>query len=277
MTATLCARNLKIVTLVAALCSANIVWGEDVAAPAKPAEVTQDPAALAKAKEEEAAKKVAWHGDVAFAFGLTDGTKSTLQLGGSASANKEWGKNILKLGVDGQYGLDNFGETNEQANAASLHGGIGYQRLLTSHWYADARLDAFYNGIQEVHYRIIVGPAIGYYFIKNDKTKLNAEAGMSYVAERVGSRNDDQYWAIRLGERFEHSFFKGTKFWEGVNYYPKISDFMDYLLEAEVGTEAAINSRMSLRVVFVDRYNSNPPPGITPNDMSLLCSIVYRY
>jgi putative salt-induced outer membrane protein YdiY len=227
--------------------------------------------------EDEAAKKAAWHGDVAFTFALTDGTKNTLQLGGSASANKEWGKNILKLGVDGQYGIENMGETNEAPNAAALHGGAAYQRLLSGNWYGDVRLDAYYNGIQEVHYRVIVGPAVGYYFIKKDKTKLNGDIGMSYVAERVGTRNDDQYWTIRFGEAFEHSFSKGTKVWEKVTYYPKINDFTDYLLEAEIGAEAALNTRMSMRVVFIDRYNSNAPPGVTPNDMSLLCSIVYRY
>jgi putative salt-induced outer membrane protein YdiY len=52
---------------------------------------------------------------------------------------------------------------------------------------------------------------------------------------------------------------------------------MTYLLIAEVGTEAALNAHLSLRVVFDDTYNSKPALGKVPNDLALITSVVWKY
>ena len=54
---------------------------------------------------------------------------------------------------------------------------------------------------------------------------------------------------------------------------PEASDFDNYLLTGEVGAEADINDRLSLRVVLQDRYDSTPAAGKERNDLSLIAGL----
>jgi len=220
----------------------------------------------------------AWHGDAALGLSLAKGNSDTLLLSGSAMTHKEWSRNELRLGIDGQYGVNNFGRTNEVRTADSLHGFIDYKRLFTNNrLYGSARIDGLYDAVADVHYRVIVGPSLGYYFIKSTNTLLSAEAGPSFVQERVGDAPSDNHWTLRLSERAEHKFLMGAKVWEQVDFLPSVDNFKDYLMKAEVGVEAAINAHLSLRVVAIDQYNSNPAASRKPNDILLISSIVYKY
>jgi len=230
----------------------------------------------AKPEEKSLKEKEAWHGDVAFGLSLAKGNANTLLLNGEAKAVKLWSENELALGADGQYGLNNWGKSNEVKTADNIHGFTEYKRLFTERFYGSARIDGFHDDVADLHYRIIVGPAAGYYFIKSATTKFDGEIGPSFITEKQGS-NTTSFVTMRTSERGEHSFTKTSKIWEEVDYLPQVDDFHNYLLNAEVGAEAAINTRLSLRVVAMDKFNNRPPTGILRNDITLVSSVVYKY
>jgi putative salt-induced outer membrane protein YdiY len=138
-------------------------------------------------------------------------------------------------------------------------------------------LDLSHDDVAEVHYRAILGPALGYYFIKTDASKLNLDVGASYLRQRVDATGNGGYVTLHVGEHGEHALTKGAKVWEDVQYYPQIADFSNYLLNSEVGIEAALNNRFSLRVCADDKFNSQPAPGRKENDILLVSSLVYKY
>jgi putative salt-induced outer membrane protein YdiY len=218
-----------------------------------------------------------WHGDLALGLSLAKGNANTLLLSGSATANREWLKNELHFGVSGQYGLNNFDRTNETATASSVQGFGEYKRLITERFYGLVRVDGLHDDIAEVHYRVIGSPAIGYYFVHTEHSRVSGEIGPSYIEERVGDNNDHGYVALRLSERAEHSFNKSGKIWEQIDWLPQVNNLNKYLVNAEAGAEAALNTRLSLRVVATDRYNSNPPSGRKNNDITLISSVAWKY
>ena len=217
-----------------------------------------------------------WNGNVAFGLSLARGNANTFLLNASALAQRAWEQNELKFGADGQYGLNNWGQSNQTHSAESVHGFADYKRLITDRVYGDLNVDGFHDDIAAVRYRLIVGPAIGYYFIKSDATKVNAEIGPSFISEKLGSNNLN-YVTMRVTERAEHAFNKGSKIWEQVDYLPQVDDFNNYLVNSEVGAEAAFNTRFSLRVVAADKFNSRPAAGRKENDITLISALVYKY
>jgi putative salt-induced outer membrane protein YdiY len=217
-----------------------------------------------------------WHGDGAFGLSLAKGNANTLLLSSSATAHREWGQNVLKLGADGQYGLNDWGKSNETQSANNVHGFIEYNRFFTERFYGSARIDGSHDDLAEVRYRVIVGPAAGYYFIKGEKWKLNGEVGPSFISERLGSDNNN-YVTLRLSGHTEYSFNKNAKVWGNIDYLPKVDDFGSYLLNSEIGAEAAFNARFSLRVVAADKYNSRPATGRDTNDITLISALVCKY
>lgn len=219
-----------------------------------------------------------WHGEGAFGLSLARGNANTFLLNASAMADRIWDQNNLKLGADGQYGLNNWGQTNQTRSTEAVHGFVDYKRLFTDRFYGSARIDGYHDDIASIQYRLVVGPAAGYYFIKSDASKLSGEIGPSFIDERVGHENKS-YVTIRFSERGEHTFNKAktAKVWEEVDYLPQVDDFSNYLLNSEVGVEAALNSRFSLRVVADDMFNSKPAAGRKENDILLVSSLVYKY
>ena len=219
-----------------------------------------------------------WHGDAALGLSLARGNANTFLLNGSATTENIWDQNDLKLGADGQYGLNNWGQTNQTQSTEAIHGFTEYKRLFTERFYGSARVDGFHDDIASIQYRLVVGPAAGYYFIKSDATKLNGEVGPSFIDERLGHENES-YVTLRFTERFEHTFNKAktAKFWEEVDYLPQVDRFANYLLNTEVGVEAALNARFSLRVCADDKFDSEPAAGRKENDILLVSSLVFKY
>src|ERR1041385_5244394 len=199
-----------------------------------------------------------WHGDAAFGLSLARGNANTFLMNASATAENVWEQNDLKLGADGQYALNDFGQTNETRAAESVHGFTDYKRLITERFYGDVRLDLSHDDVAEVRYRAILGPAIGYYFIKSDASKLNLDVGVSYLRQRLDDSGNTGYATLHVGEHGEHAFNKSAKVWEDVQYFPQITRFSNYLLDCEVGAEAALNAHFSLRIVVDDHFNSEP-------------------
>ncbi len=218
-----------------------------------------------------------WHGDVALGLSLARGNANTFLLSGEASADNVWDKNDLRLGADGQYALNNYGQTNQTRAAEAIHGFTDYKRLFTERLYGDVRLDLFHDDVAEVRYRAILGPALGYYFIKSDASKLNMDVGASYLRERQDNDGNIGYATLHVGEHGEHAFSKSAKVWEDVQYFPQITRFSNYLLNTEAGAEAALNTRFSVRVVVDDHFNSQPATGRKENDILLVSSLVYKY
>jgi len=56
-----------------------------------------------------------------------------------------------------------------------------------------------------------------------------------------------------------------------------LNRWSNYLVTAEAGVEAALNSRFSLRAVVDDFYNSDPATGRKANDIQLASQLVYKY
>ena len=220
-----------------------------------------------------------WHGDVAFGLSLARGNANTFLMNASASAENVWDKNDLKLGADGVYALNNFGQSNETRAAENVHGFEDYKRLFTDRWYGDFRTDLFHDDIADIRYRAIFGPAVGYYFIKTDASKLNMDVGASYVRQRLDEEGNKGYATLHVGEHGEHFFNKAktARVWETVQFFPQLNRWSNYLLTAEAGAEAALSARFNLRVVVDDYYNSTPATGRKENDILLASQLVYKY
>ena len=132
-----------------------------------------------------------------------------------------------------------MGSVNEQARCYSTigvvrsdHGFTDYKRLFTERFYGSARVDGYHDDIASIQYRLVVGPAAGYYFIKSDASKLSlVSSAPRFIDERLGHQNQS-YVTLRFSERGEHTFnkAKSAKVWEEVDYMPQVDDFGNYLL-----------------------------------------------
>lgn len=205
-------------------------------------------------------------------FTLTDGNSDTMLLNGSiVSFGDKEGLGSYRAGVEGNYGESKVEGKNE-TTIENVRGYGNVKKTLSPRTFISLDASALYDDIAKVDYRVIVSPGAGVYLVKNDRLTLSVEAGPAYIAEKLDGVSED-YLALRLGERLDFTISPTAKLWQAAEYLPKVEDFDKYLFNAEIGAEAAINSRLKLRVVFQDKYNNTPAAGKDRNDIALISGL----
>lgn len=209
---------------------------------------------------------------------LTDGNSETMQANASlVTEGEKEGLGTLRAGIEANYGETTTrttaedGAITENTDTTIDNARIfaGARKTITPRTFGSVDAAVVHDDIAEVDYRVTIGPGLGMYMIKNESTSLSAEAGPSYIWEEVAKVTDD-YLAVRFGERLEYAFSKTAKVWQSVEYLPKADDFDDYLLNVEVGAEAALNSHLNLRLVLQNKHDSTPGEGLERNDLVLI-------
>lgn len=218
------------------------------------------------------AKPGTFKNSVSIGATMTDGNSETLQVNATAitEGDKE-GLGSFRAGLEANYGESTINSNRDTTvKNAKVFGNV--KKTMSPRTFGSLDVNALYDDIAKIDYRLTVGPGLGAYLLKSEKTSLSFEVAPSYVWEDVADVQDS-YFAIRFAERFSHALGGKSKVWESAEYLPRANDFGDYLLVAELGVEAPMSARVNLRLVVQDKYDSTPGAGLERNDLSLIAGV----
>ena len=228
---------------------------------------------VAHAQPAAATKEPGWETSAAAGLTLTKGNSDTLLTTLSLDTKRKWEKDEAFAGIAGGYG-----KNSGTKNTEFLKGFAQYNRLFDERLYGGLRLDGSYDGIANLDYRLTLSPLLGYYLIKEAKTSLTVEAGPSLVLEKYKAQSSDTYLGARFGEKFEHKLTDTTKIWQSLEYVPQVDRWSEkFVITAEIGIEAAITKKWSLRVVGQDIRDSQPAGTNKKNDLRLIAGTAYKF
>ncbi|MBN2302393.1 MAG: DUF481 domain-containing protein [Lentisphaerae bacterium] len=223
---------------------------------------------VAVAQEQEGSFKSA----LSIGVTLTDGNSETLLANGSlVTEGKNDGFGSIRAGLEANYGESTIA-SNTETTVENLRAFVNVQKTLSPMTFISVNGEVLYDSVAQIDYRATLGPGLGVYLIKNDKTSLFLEVGPSYVWEEVSDVGDD-YLALRLTERYDYTISKTSRLWQSLEYLPRADDFDDYLLNAEFGAEADITASLKLRLVLQNKYDSTPGAGLEENDLTLITGL----
>lgn len=229
-------------------------------------------AAEKKAAKAEETSQDGFKTTVSAGLTLTDGNSETLAANASlVTEGQKEGLGSMIAGIEANYGkstVDGVEETT--VNNAKTY--VNVKKTLGQRTFASLDGSLVFDDVALIDYRVTLGPGAGLYLVKNDKRTLTLEAGPSYVWEQVDGKRDN-YLALRLSERYSCQISKTAKLAQSLEYTPEASDLDNYLLVGEIGVEAAMTARVSLRVVLQDKYDSTPAADKERNDLSLIAGL----
>lgn len=224
------------------------------------------------AQQTEREKTGSFEKSVSMGMTLTEGNSDTMQANAAflfEGRKEDLGK--LRTGLEANYGESTVdGENETTVEDARLFANV--QKTLGDRSFASLNGDLLYDDIAEIDYRATLSPGWGYYLVKKDNIAFSTEAGPAYVWEKVAGEKED-YLALRFAERLDYDLSPTSKVWHSAEYLPKAEDFGDYLLNIEIGAQAAMNSRVNLRLVLQNQYDSTPGPGLEENDTALIAGL----
>jgi putative salt-induced outer membrane protein YdiY len=212
-----------------------------------------------------------WSTSGALGLTISEGNTENTLFNANLITSRKWDKNEIDLGLDGAYG-----EADGVRNTANAHAFGQYNRLLNERLYGLLRIDGLHDDISDVSYRATVSPGLGYYLMKTTNSFLRVEAGPGFVWERVGGV-EDEYVTVRLAERYETQLNERVKLWQFVEWLPSVEDFEDGVINGEVGIDASLTKKISLRAIVQDTYDSTPAPGLKHNDLKFIMQLAYKF
>ncbi|NLB56618.1 MAG: DUF481 domain-containing protein [Lentisphaerae bacterium] len=222
------------------------------------------------ANAEEKSRK--FESSLSLGITYTDGNSENLLFNAALTTEGEReGLGSIKAGIEGNYGNSRVDEEKETTvkNAKAF---LDAKKTISPKTYGGLDLTALYDDIAEIDYRLIIAPNLGMYAVKSDKLALCFEVGPAYVFEKLDGEDAD-YFALRLAEECKFQISETAKAWQSAEYLSKADDFDKYLINAELGVEAALNSRLNLRVTLKNRYDNEPSDEKERNDFQLIAGI----
>ncbi len=213
-----------------------------------------------------------WAPTLNLGVSVTDGNTDTLgvNLGLVAGVGTAEDGNHARVTADW-----NYGEVDGDNTVQNTEAKLVYERTLSDVSYAYASAGILNDSIARVSYRVPVSLGIGYLAWQDAAARLILEAGPAYVWEKVAGDKDD-YFALRFAQSYFRALSETARIFQSLEYIPQASDFDNYLLNFEIGAEAALNANAALRVVFKNRYDNEPAPDAKKNDLQLLAGLAYR-
>lgn len=227
-------------------------------------------ATTALAQTAEAPK--GWKTTAQLGATITRGNSETTTVNGGLNTERKWAKDELAFGAAVTYGED-----HNSVTASSITGFGQYNRLFTDRFYGYGRVDALHDDIANIAYRVTLSPGVGYYFLKNNKFTLSGEVGPGVVFEQLFNEDERTYATIRFGEKFTWQINKNARLWQTFDYQPKVDDWAEYVMNAEVGIATKITEHLDLRVVAQDTYRSRPAKDRKENDFKLIAGVGYTF
>ena len=263
--ATVTVTNYVIVLVTNVVTITNIVPPAPLATAAAAIAATVPPAPAIKPKHP-------WQSSVSAGLTLTRGNSDTMLFTADFLTQRKTPFNEYTISLGGAYGNQDSKETVNNYKAF-----VQWNHLFTDRFYSYVRTDGLRDIIADVDYRLTVGPGLGYYLLKTTNTTLAAEGGAAFEAQRLDNESDQTFATVRFAERFEHKFNNRARVWQSVEILPQVDKFDNYVVNFEIGLEAALSKSFSLKTYLDDNYNSRPAADHVKNDIKLVTGIAYKF
>ena len=242
--------------------------------------VSATPAAQTNASISVAAKppvlvpeppKYPWASSVSAGLTLARGNKTVTMFTADFQTQKKTPSDEYHLGLGAAYGEQNSVETVNNYKAFGQ-----WNHLFTPRFFSYLRTAGLRDSIANLDYRLTLGPGAGYYLIKGTNTTLAVEAGGAFELQRLGGE-DQTFVTARLAERFEHKINDHARLWQSVEILPQVDKMENYVINFEIGAEAAISKSFSLKTYLDDTFANRPASGHLKNDTKLVAGVSYKF
>jgi putative salt-induced outer membrane protein YdiY len=215
-----------------------------------------------------------WAGSASAGFAMTAGNNDTSTVNAAYDLKRDTGGQFVFKSA----GLLLYGKTEElkTSDRLSLDGRI--ERKLSDRTLVFGQTLYLRDAFKAIDYLVSPTAGINRILVKNDRTELNADAGVGAVWEQNPGLELQTDGAVSAGQKLTHKITTTTELTQKIAALWKMDDFGDALYVFGAGLAASITAATQMKIEFLDTYKARPPlPGVQKNDMATLVSFVYKF
>jgi putative salt-induced outer membrane protein len=128
-----------------------------------------------------------------------------------------------------------------------------------------------------IDFRSISDAGLGWALVRRPEWTVDATTALAWKHDEpiVGSDRDDPVGVLQVLSRVPLGASGDTT--QRFTYYPDFNRSSSYRSEVELALQAAMNSRLALKIGYLLRYSNEPVPGFKKTDSTTTASVVLRW
>ncbi|MBU1124802.1 MAG: DUF481 domain-containing protein [Candidatus Omnitrophica bacterium] len=242
-------------------------------------EVTVPRAHIARVARDDAKKPVEpiafiWEKELTLGYQKTSGNTQSSQVAIDGMLHKksehdEW---IIK-------GNSFYSSSKRKMDTQKWYGLMRYAfSFWENKWYNFYKAEGDHDRFADIEYRIVPASGVGYWFADTDTYKAMVELGVGFehVHYRGITKNKNEGVLIPRAF-FKKSIFADSFLSQEITGYSSMEDNGNFRLRAETVFENPLTQYLSLRLIFVDEYNSDVSADSKKNDTRFISSLKYSF
>ena len=228
----------------------------------------------------------AWHGSVGLSGTATRGNTVGEKATALADVNRRWEKNRLAANFGYYFAQNGTSRYNKEKTEDRIELGAQDDYFWATKVYSYVNGKYERDGINNLRYRYRLGLGMGYQWLDGQtfestgKWSFNQEVGLTYIKEKYEHASDDDRCAFRYAHHaaWTPRWVDKLSFTHNLEYLPDVSDWEEnYLIDADVGCEYALDSAWTLFGKIEWDYNSNPGPHTKKSDFRYTLGVGYKW
>ncbi len=228
----------------------------------------QAPAPPAAAKEPPPR----WDAQVGASFVGTSGNTDTSTIGADFAAHTRgavWQFDTTAAAIRAS--------TSGTSTAERYLGALRAQRTLTPLLKFTAGEKAERDRLSGIAFRNVADAGLGWGLVRSPAWTLDGTTSLAWNHESWigGPDRNDPVGVLQALSRVPFGAAGDTT--QRFTFYPDFRDSSAYRSEAEVTAQAALNSRLALKLGYLWRYSNSPVPGFVKTDNTATASVVVRW
>jgi len=150
-------------------------------------------------------------------------------------------------------------------------------KLDDTDWFGFGMFAAEHDRFAGVDYRLVPSIGTGYWFSNTETWKVSAELGLGYEYNNYSNGTDEENTLLIPRAYAEKTVFDKACLSEELIMYSSLEDAAEYRLRSETKFTNPLSDTLSLRVSFIDEFNTGPIGDAKKNDTQFMVSLVYAF
>ena len=215
-----------------------------------------------------------WTGSASAGLALTQGNSDTSNINIAFDVKRDTGSPYLFK----SSALYLRGEAESELTSDRLSFDGRLERKLTDRTSLFGQAQYLRDSFKAIDYLVSPTFGVNQILVKNDRTELNADAGVGVVWEQNPGLELQTDGAVSAGQKLTHKLTATTELTEKAAALWKMDDFGDALYTFGIGLAASITAGTQMKIEFLDTYKAKPPfETVKKNDIATLVSFVYKF
>ena len=214
-----------------------------------------------------------WKQEVSFGYTQKTGNTQSSELISNYEGIKKADDSELTIKAGVLYS-----SVNKKMDGQKYNGSLRYApELGDTDWFGFGKIEAEHDRFAGIDYRYLPSVGAGYWIAREEGWIASGEVGVGHEYVKYTDETDDDN--IVLIPRFyaEKAVFEKAKVSEELIFYPNLEDLKKYRIRSETRFTNSLSEALSLRVSFIDEFNTDPTGDSKKNDTQLLLALVYEF